>query len=157
MSILWFSNISFCRSLEFQLMRRRWEILCHFQKLIKASCWWPFEHPHTLYYYYDINKHKDMPPLFSVLPHSFASALSYHHHHHRYSLNKEKLIKVAFKAFKRREGRTNRVCLLHLIYHPKSICLMPWIWEMERAEQVFIKRRFHFYMLKEERKKLFHY
>lgn len=27
------------------------EILCHFQKLIKASCWWPFERFHTHTHY----------------------------------------------------------------------------------------------------------
>lgn len=106
MSILWFSNISIRRSQAiFNWMRRRrwWEILCHFQKLIKASCWWPFEHSHTLYYYYyDINKHQALPPLYIVspIPPSPTTIITLYIN----SINIEKLIKLAFNAL-----RTNKV------------------------------------------------
>lgn len=51
-----------------------WRFYVTSRKLIKASCWWPFEHSHTLhYYYYDINKHKALPPLYIVSTHSSQS------------------------------------------------------------------------------------
>lgn len=93
MSILWFSNISLRSDHPFHF---NWcdddEILCHFQKLIKASCWWPFKHSHTLhhYYYYDINKHKSISTSFSSSLSSSSSSPSQDficHHHHLFTMH----------------------------------------------------------------------